>query len=65
MLTDEEKRKFLLEKSKNLDFHIQGLVDGIAADPNDYEGKTPRAEVLSKYRAEKEVVLGLLEALGE
>jgi hypothetical protein len=59
MLTNQEKIDFLLEKLSNLNLMIQDTENS-----SDIEGKPPMSFYLTRYQAEKAVVLQKLEELG-
>lgn len=59
MLTNQEKIDFLLGKLSNLNLVIEE-----AETMPDIEGKPPMSYYLTRYQAEKAVVLQKLEELG-
>jgi hypothetical protein len=59
MLTNQEKIDFLLEKLSNLNLMIQDTENS-----SDIEGKPSMSFYLTRYQAEKAVVLQKLEELG-
>ena len=63
-ITNEEKIQIVEDRLSTLNFCIQNLSDGIAQSPDsDIEGKTPRAEVLSKLMLERQALIDLKETL--
>lgn len=62
MLTNEEKKKFLLDRLYSLNFHIDGLQSSIGLPVP--EGKESTETVLEKFVAEKTVIEKMLNDLG-
>ncbi len=59
MLTNQEKIDFLLQKLSNLNLMIEDTEAN-----SDIEGKPPMSFYLTRYQAEKTVVLQKLQELG-